>query len=65
MRCQILLHKVKRHATLGWALLLIAAFALMAWALSSTYAAREARFRHQVEVGLNAVNQLQIGAIAA
>jgi len=37
----------------------------MAWALSSTYAAREARFRHQVEVGLNAVNQLQIGAIAA
>jgi len=65
MRWQILLHKVKRHATLGWALLLIAAFALMAWALSSTYAAREARFRHQVEVGLNAVNQLQIGAIAA
>ncbi|MGB7423223.1 MAG: sensor domain-containing diguanylate cyclase [Comamonas sp.] len=37
----------------------------MAWALSNTYAAREVRFRHQVEVGLNAVNQLQISAIAA
>lgn len=65
MRWQTLLHTAKRHATFGWTLLLVAAFAFMAWALSSTYAAREVRFRHQVEVGLNAVNQLQISAIAA
>lgn len=49
----------------GWALLLVTAFAVMAWALWNTYAAREVRFRHQVEAGLNAVNQLQISAIGA
>lgn len=65
MRWQTLLHTAKRNTTFGWTLLLVAAFAFMAWALSNTYAAREVRFRHQVEVGLNAVNQLQISAIAA
>jgi len=50
---------------LGWALLLVAAFASMAWALWNTYSAREVRLRHQVEAGLNAVNQLQISAVAA
>ena len=46
------------------ALLLIVVFSATGWGLWNSYTTREARFRHQVEAGLNAVNELQVSSVA-
>ena len=44
----------------AWVLLL---FLAMGWAVWATYDVREERFRHQVEAGLGAVNELQVKGV--
>lgn len=47
----------------GWRLLLVAIFAAAVWGLWHSYSVREAHYRHQIEAGLNAINQAQLHAI--